>query len=240
MRHQTFNAGWRFSGVGKTKRALLRLADKDSNQSISIGKGCFLGAMIEERREGEAEKKQPMVIVTFGEMGSGKSRVGLELSRTLPGRWGFYEGDDARPWYTRVLGFLTKDNNGCCTRYVSVEHFVRNSLIPAIVRESAQHPQLVVAQALYFRDHRELIVAELNKRGIKCRFVHVLTPVGLQDEQLRLRNCGCCWRRYNRLNRQYFEPPILADVNNHTLIHDNSLENRKSSLDTIRQKLTNL
>lgn len=182
-------------------------------------------------------KKESVLVVPFGKMGSGKSHVGLRLARSL--NWAFFEGDSARAWYSHVLPFLTKDNTSCCNRYVSVEHFIWAHLVPAITQQLYQHKRVVAAQALYFADHRAQIAAHFAKLGVKVVFVHVSTPEPQRAQQLKSRTCGAFWNWYSNVNDAYFEPPtdknptpgpcIITHVNDQAA----SIDALKSSLNKL-------
>jgi len=151
------------------------------------------------------EKNGKTLVIVFGTMGCGKSFRGLQLAKALG--WQFYEGDDARAWYTRLFGFLCKDASNCFKRYFSVEHFLSNYLVPSMIAQVKTHKKLVVSQALYFADHRDIISATLRHHGIRVIYVYVSTDHEQQERQLLSRKCGSFWNWYAKTNESFFEPP---------------------------------
>ena len=146
------------------------------------------------------------LIIVFGEMGCGKTYIGQIFSRHYNA--GFYEGDDALNDWNRRMGFYSKE---------SVEKFVRDQLIPAIELQLQSYERLVVSQALYFEDHRQLIAHHFNKHGLIVQFIQIKTPVDQQKKQLLAR--GYYWLISAFLYRRYFESSHKAYIFNNTEDH---------------------
>lgn len=140
-----------------------------------------------------------MIIFLFGEMGCGKNFVGNFLAKKLG--YVFHDGDDDLPLLNKMFGFFSKDDVG---------KFVKNNLIKKIVELTAHGEHVLVAQALYFDEHRKLLQERFGKDNIK--FIHVTSSLENQEQRLRTRRCGALWAKYAELNRPYFEAPRLEHV----------------------------
>ena len=154
------------------------------------------------------------IVILYGQMGSGKSRVGSQLLQ-LGGNWKFFEGDSLLPWYNKLFGFLCKDVYSwpwwLCfvsffVKYLSVEYFLTGRFLKGVIRNAIKNSCTVVAQALYFKSHRVWLARQLRKSGFRVLYVHVKTSVEQQHQQLETRRFGFFWKWYAKLNDVHFEP----------------------------------
>lgn len=111
------------------------------------------------------------VIILVGEMGSGKTYWGKEMSRVMQAD--FFDGDDVIPSNMKDIVYkflpLTK---------AMVDDYVHCYLAPAIVleRNKSCKEHLFVAQALYRREHRTFLARYLLDNGVDkvvWRWIHV-------------------------------------------------------------------
>lgn len=153
-------------------------------------------------------KKIQTLIVVVGEMGMGKTHT-AQLIANKTGKH-FYEGDNALPH-----GMKLKSKE-------AVDDFVKNYLIPAITREMVTHDDVVVAQALYFQEHRELIFKEFKDMA-QIKFINVATSNELQLKNLQGRP-ESFWPEYATSSKPYFQKPPENSVyttieNSHDELH---------------------
>lgn len=138
------------------------------------------------------------VRVLYGEMGSGKTYLGKQEAEALGCK--FLEGDECIPpaMAERVRAFkpLSKE---------MVDDYVRNHLLPAIVN-AAREGDVVVAQALYRREHRDSISARLRSEGISVTWGYPHTPFWQNIRQLWARPRGFRWVLYWLLSKPFFQP----------------------------------
>ena len=140
------------------------------------------------------------LIFVIGKMGAGKNYVCEAIGKEC----GYkpLDGDQALAWYNRgPIKFLFKES-GLLKKYMSVENYVRNHLVPWIEHELKSNDCLAISQALYFEDHRTFL-AEYFKEH-KVRFVYVKAPPEQHKEQLSQRD-GCWGRFYASANDSSFE-----------------------------------
>lgn len=156
-------------------------------------------------------KKQSLVVVV-GEMGMGKTYV-AQLIADKTGKH-FYEGDRALP-----LGMELRSKK-------AVDEFVKDYLIPAISRELATHDDVVVAQALYFQEHRELIFNEFNELA-HIKFINVVTTLEMQSNNLQQRP-ESFWLSYAKASKASFQKPPEDSVYT-------SIENSLDEAQVLRQ-----
>lgn len=137
------------------------------------------------------------IIIMYGEMGSGKSYQGARLAAEAG--MVFLEGDDYLPGLMayRIERFkaITPD---------MIKSYILNHLIPAI--HAHYSPKgLVVAQALYLKEHRELLVSHLKLHGYKVELVRIETPFLRHMRQLWSRPKGAFWVLYGLANKPFFQ-----------------------------------
>ena len=131
-----------------------------------------------------------MLIIIFGEMGMGKNFVGECLAREMSIH--FLDGDTAIPAGTRLL------------HKADVDRFVTYQLIPAIESSLKLHNDLIVAQALYFEEHRKQI-ENYFKYFTSVKFIHVRATEKLQRERLLTREEGKeFWLPYRDRSHRHF------------------------------------
>jgi hypothetical protein len=125
----------------------------------------------------------------------------------------FFEGDKALPWYNRLFGFFCKDVRmkwlprwlAFLLKFFSVEYFLRVHLLKNILTAAPRQKYTIMAQALYFKDHRAWLRQALINAGYRVLFVQVKTSLEQQNKQLYSRRFGTFWRWYAKQNRPYFQ-----------------------------------
>ncbi|MHA2280025.1 MAG: shikimate kinase [Promethearchaeota archaeon] len=142
-----------------------------------------------------------MIYFTFGEMGIGKNFVGERIAAKLG--CDFVDGDD----------FLTPEMQAKVKAFKSftkqdLDKFMVR-LVEGIVERYKEGEDLVVAQALYRQEHRELVKSELLKQNCKIIFVWIPVPsLAIHIERLWGRDKGLMWVLYGMLNKPFFQKPI--------------------------------
>jgi gluconate kinase len=137
------------------------------------------------------------VRILYGEMGSGKTYLGRQEAEALGCT--FLEGDDCIPPAMRELvrGFKPLPKS-------MIDDYVKNHLFPAIVN-AARDDDVVVAQALYRREHRDYITSRLASEGIYVRCVRPQTPFWQNLRQLWSRPRGFRWVVYWLMSKPFFQ-----------------------------------
>jgi gluconokinase len=140
-----------------------------------------------------------MIYILFGEMGIGKNYVGEKLAARLGCK--FFDGDLVvpAPMAEKVTNFkpLTPED---------IDDFVYNHLISGIEKELSRETDLVVAQALYLKTHRDAIRKHFGKENIK--FVYLPVPsVFTHMSRLWSRENGSKWMLFGLFNKFFFEKP---------------------------------
>jgi gluconate kinase len=144
-----------------------------------------------------------MIYLLFGEMGVGKNYVGERMARQLGAI--FYDGDDAIPeWMWRKIRRFVPPS------LVDLDRYIAEHLIPMIhnlvVNNSAY--DLVVAQALYRRRHRRMIIDFMEQQ--KCAIIPVwlVSPSFLVHAgRLLGRERGLRWLTYCLMCKPLFQAP---------------------------------
>jgi gluconate kinase len=140
------------------------------------------------------------VIILVGEMGSGKTYWGKEMSRVMQAD--FFDGDDVIPPGMKdiVSKFrpLTK---------AMVDDYVASYLAPAILleRNKSSKEYLIVSQALYLKEHRDSLETYLEQNGIKVAYWYIWVPFWQNIRQLWSRPNGLRWILYWLMNKPYFQ-----------------------------------
>lgn len=131
-----------------------------------------------------------MLIIVFGEMGMGKNFVGECLAEVLGIH--FLDGDTAISDKTSLK------------HKADVDQFVQFQLIPMIDRELKLHKNLIVSQALYFEEHRNLIENQF-KYLTTVKFINVSATNALQEQRLLTRDQGQeFWLPYSVRSHRHF------------------------------------
>lgn len=141
------------------------------------------------------------ITIFYGEMGSGKSYRARRFALNLG--IDFYEGDDAvTPAMKKCILVrpIPKD---------VLEDFLFNSLTPAIHERAREVPHLVVAQALYSREHRLRIKDALQTLGHNVQYILVKVPTWQNVRQLLTRKRGPMWVAYWAMNHFFFEEEMF-------------------------------
>lgn len=144
-----------------------------------------------------------MIYVLFGEMGIGKNYVGERLAKHLD--CSFFDGDQVLPArlaekVKQIRSLSPKEING----------FVTGHLIPAIRYVSIIREDVVVAQALYMRRHRQEIVDTLGGSE-KVRLIHLPSPsFPTHMGRLYSRRQGFRWMLLGLLSKLFFQKPLAG------------------------------
>jgi gluconate kinase len=147
----------------------------------------------------KAPQMKKKVIILYGEMGSGKNYQGERLAKSLG--FEFFDGDLALPAYlverTRNFKPLTPE---------MVNDFVYIDLLFAISGKVRRSKGIVVAQALYLREARDLLGTQLKAAGFDVEFRLVKVPFLQNLRQLLSRPRGNLWVLYWLANKPFFQP----------------------------------
>jgi gluconate kinase len=138
------------------------------------------------------------IIILYGEMGCGKSYHSSRLAWDLG--WTVLEGDDCIPeeMAQRIKSFRP-------IPLEMIQSYLLDYLVPAIQTLDG-HRGLVVAQALYRRDHRELVSQKLQELGHEVELRRIESPFLRHMKQLWGRPQGFRWVLYGLLSKPFFQP----------------------------------
>jgi gluconate kinase len=136
-----------------------------------------------------------MIHFLVGPMGAGKNYVGELLAEKLNCK--FIDGDDFLPKELKEKIFKFKPLSKS-----DLNNFIKEHLIPKVEQQSYIHPDLVIAQALYRREHREIINKHFKGQ---CRFIKIKTPLVTNLKRLLTRKKGIRWALYGLINRPFFQ-----------------------------------
>jgi len=141
------------------------------------------------------------IYILFGEMGVGKNHIGEQLAAHLG--CDFFDGDNAFP---PNLKEKIKRCESLTKR--EVRSYVLGNLIPCIVTAGlhSKSPDLVVAQALYIQEHRDIISWSLADYQIE--WVHIKPPSFLTHmRRLCSRESGLKWMLLGLISKAAFQEP---------------------------------
>lgn len=144
---------------------------------------------------GKWKDEKGMIYLLFGEIGVGKNYVGKRLADRIG--FEFFDGDKVIPekMAKKVSGFK-------CLSDEDLDEFVFDNLIPSISRKG----NVVVAQALYMKRHREAIIKALNHQIV--RQVWIPAPRWpTHMARLVSRKKGVRWAIYSLLSKPFFQEP---------------------------------
>jgi gluconate kinase len=146
-----------------------------------------------------------MIYLLFGEMGVGKNYVGERMARQLG--CPFLDGDDAIPdwmmWKVERFKILSLGE---------LDRYTQQHLVPAIYNAAVvgrgRDADLVVAQALYRRRHRRMIIEFMERHKVGITPVW-LKPPSLMTHIRRLwsREHGFHWLVYAAVTKPFFQRP---------------------------------
>lgn len=151
-----------------------------------------------------------MLYVLFGEMGIGKNYVGERLATHLGCE--FFDGDLVVPqsMAEKVMAFKPLSLE-------DIDDYVHNHLIGAIEQRLTPGKKLVVAQALYLRQHRDVIRRRFSKHGVKMVYLPVPSRV-THMKRLYSRENGLKWAAFGLFNAFFFERPRGYDT--HVIVNE--------------------
>jgi len=139
-----------------------------------------------------------MIYILFGEMGIGKNYVGERLASRLKCK--FIDGDDflTPAMQKKVNAFkpLSKQD---------LDEFMEK-LVEGIAINYDGEDDIVVAQALYRREHRAWIYKNLNSLGHKVDFIWIPVP-SVRTHIKRLWSRNFKWVLYGMFNKLFFQRP---------------------------------
>lgn len=87
-----------------------------------------------------------------------------------------------------------------------LDDYVANHLVPAIMEAVRSMGDVVVAQALYRREHRLYVEERLASAGISVRWVFCHVPFWQNFKQLWSRTDGFRWVLYWLMSKPFFQP----------------------------------
>lgn len=156
-----------------------------------------------------------MIYLLFGEMGVGKNHVGELLASHLG--CPFFDGDTVIPedMMERIDRFKVLKPD-------MLDRYVWRHLIPAIWSRHAEGQDLVAAQALYRRRHRQMVLDGKGYlgEGLRGRVVPVWVDAPFLTVSRRLlgREDGFKWLLYSLACKPFFERPDkgTARIDNRT------------------------
>lgn len=155
-----------------------------------------------------------MIYLLFGEMGSGKTHLGEELSYHL--KCPFYDGDDVLP-----ARLQAKVSNAQLLNIDEVDSYIKEYLIPYIKKVSQESEDLILSQALYTHRHRQMIKGKFYP---SIKWIEVRAPFETQMKRLWSRPQGWRWCINAMLSKPWYEPMknsiIINNVNNFNLSQD--------------------
>jgi len=166
------------------------------------------------------DKRRKTIVFTFGEIASGKSYLGSQLSNEL--KCAFIEGDNYLPGFNKLIGaFLSVDG---------VMKFIKNNLIPAICETIKVNDMLIVSYAFYIKDQREFVTKYLSFLGYDVKWIYVNTPSEDVQRNLQARSYWfMSWTKFSELNNKYLEKPNANESN--TFIFNNSTDKDKFNIE---------
>jgi gluconate kinase len=137
------------------------------------------------------------IYILYGEMGMGKNYRGERWAKELGDV--FFDGDHVLPasMRKRISAFklVTPD---------AIEQYIKFNLAPAILR-LAKTQNVVVAQALYLRSHREHLEWLLKGAGHEIKFIPIRVPFWQHMRQLWSRPQGWRWVLFALMNKPFFQ-----------------------------------
>lgn len=140
------------------------------------------------------------VILLFGEMGSGKSHIGRELSDKLG--FHFIEGDSLAN-----CAMQEAIRNLKVIKLEWVDELVEAIDEAVLLAELLLIDGVVVSQALYRDKHRQLLIERWKARGWEVEARWVRTQTIQHIKQLKSRPEGWRWVGYWLLSKPWFEKP---------------------------------
>lgn len=144
-------------------------------------------------------------IVLIGEMGSGKSYRGKLMAEQLG--YPFIEGD-------ALCGAEMQEaiENFRIISREMVDDLVKRMAMAIWVRQIAGYEGVVVAQALYLKEHRQVLELMLASYGISVEFVWVRVGFWRNIRQLWNRPSPLRWVLYWLMSKPFFQPPRAVRV----------------------------
>jgi hypothetical protein len=140
------------------------------------------------------------VIIIYGEMGAGKTYEGKRLAEELNAP--FFDGDDC----------ILPDMLACVQEFEPIskamlDDYIFYRLAPEIDYQMDVYglSVLVVAQALYLREHRQYLMDFLQERGYCVDMREHRVPFWQNLKQLWSRKDGRKWVVYWLMNKPFFQ-----------------------------------
>lgn len=139
-----------------------------------------------------------MITILYGEMGSGKTFHGQKAAARAKNTV-FVEGDAAMPQHMRAR---VKQFRPLTSKMIDT--FVRVHLAEAIANAARFH-NVVVAQALYRREHRAWLKKQLEDLGHEVHLIEVKVSFIQNLRQLLNLPWGLRWVLYWLLNKPFYQ-----------------------------------
>lgn len=139
-----------------------------------------------------------MIHLLYGEMGCGKNFIGEQLAIRLG--CPFFDGDDVIP--DKMVEKIEKFK---ILRPTEIIKYIDSCLIPAInVKTLYGKYDLVVAQALYRKEYRDMIVRQFAPN---ITTIWIYAPFLTQMDRLLRREHGFAWVAYSLTTKLFFQRP---------------------------------
>ena len=147
-----------------------------------------------------------MIYFLVGPMGCGKNYVGERLAKELD--CDFIDGDSFVPesMARKVLSFKPLGQK-------DIDDFVYDHLVPGILSSWKEGDDVVIAQALYRKEHRDAIAFLFTGHIV---FVYIRCPLLLNLQRLWSRKKGLRWALYGLWNRIFFQTDGISHIINNT------------------------
>lgn len=136
------------------------------------------------------------VIIYYGEMGCGKTYVGLQQSKLtgIP----FFDGDTIIPLAMAIAVARFKPISKAM-----LDDYIHNHLAPEILARC--ETKLIVAQALYLKEHRDFVREYLEQHDCVVVMHRIRASFFRNLKQLWKREHGLRWVLYWLMNKPCFE-----------------------------------
>lgn len=147
-----------------------------------------------------------VIVVLFGEMGSGKSYMGKKIAQA--NGLDFIEGDDFIPFdmKERTDRFLPPTKQ-------DLRGFVDTMKLSAKLKAIDSKNGIVLSQALYVNEHREELMEYWKKFGYDVDMLWVKVGFWRNLKQLWSRPKGLRWIIYWLISKPFFQKPKHPCIN---------------------------
>lgn len=138
-----------------------------------------------------------MITIIFGEMGSGKTFAGLQLSKQTGEH--YFDGDDWLP-----TDLYNKINKGGLITKSEADRFIKTNFISGLeaTKQVMRGTNFIISQALYNEAHRQFIADHYD-----CEFILIKTPFFQHIRQLFSRPNKWRWIFNMLVSKPWFNRP---------------------------------